>query len=78
MSMVEHNCNISILEAEAGGLQYPGHHGLCSVDSVLEINTILIISRQNGNTSFHSRCWALWLTAYATECLMILEYGSTA
>lgn len=45
LSMVEHNCNISILEAEAGGLQYPGHLGLCSVDSVLEINTILIVSR---------------------------------
>lgn len=54
--MVEHNCNISILEAEAGGLQYLGHLGLRSVDSILEIHTILIIPRQNGSTSSHLCC----------------------
>lgn len=56
LSMVEHNCNISILEAEAGGLQYPGHLGLRSVDFILEIHTILIIPRQNGSTSSHLCC----------------------
>lgn len=28
--MVEHKCNASVPEAEAGGLQYLGHPELCS------------------------------------------------